>query len=45
VIISEYTNQLLYVQGTSNVEVNALYRPVVDAAGTLRPSLTEPPWI
>ena len=32
--ISEYTNQLVYVPGTSNVVADALSRPAAAAAGT-----------
>ncbi len=34
--ISEYTNQLVYVPGTSNLVVDALSRPAAAAAGTAR---------
>jgi hypothetical protein len=34
--ISEYTNQLVYLPGTSNVVADALSRPVAAAAGTVR---------
>ncbi len=34
--ISEYTNQLVYVPGTSNVVADALSCPAVTAAGTAR---------
>jgi hypothetical protein len=33
--ISEYTNQLVYVPGTSNVVADELSRPAVAAAGTV----------
>jgi hypothetical protein len=32
--ISEYTNQLVYLPGTSNVVADALSRPAAAAAGT-----------
>jgi hypothetical protein len=34
--ISEYTNQLVYVPGTSNFVADALSRPAAAAAGTAR---------
>jgi hypothetical protein len=43
--ISEYTNQLVYVPGTSNVVADALWRPPDVPPGSAQPSLKGHPWI
>ncbi len=43
--ISEYTNQLVYVPGRSNVVADALSRPAAATAGSVQPLPTGRPWI